>query len=755
MAQNKIAPPFCRGYFILLYKMLRQDYATDMDKCQEILGEIQKPYKTSDQKLIAEAFEFAKRAHGEQKRESGEEYIVHPLNTALTLSEMNADVKTVAAGLLHDVLDDTDVSSGELEKKFGAEIVFLVEGVSKLGKIKYRGVERHAENLRKMLLAMAQDFRVILIKLADRYHNLQTLDALPAAKQKRIALESLEIYAPLAFRFGVSELSKKIEDLAFKYCYPQEYNLVITQVEALYPEREKYLAEIKPLVQKELKKENIKSFTIQTRAKHYWSLYEKLKKHNMNWDTIYDLVAMRIIVKNIEDCYATLGVIHKLWRPLPGRIKDYIALPKPNGYQSLHTTVFCRPLGNLPKDDRGGQITEFQIRTQEMHDAAENGIAAHWLYTETNKPRRGATAEGKKFDWIKQIREWKREIKDSAEFLDTLKIDVFSNRIFVFTPRGDVIDLPEGATPIDFAYAIHSSVGDTCAQAKVNKEMVSLDHALGNGDMVEIIKDPKRKPSRDWLLFVKTSTARARIRTHLKEARREEKIHEGKLLLNRELEKFNQGTWDSIPQKQKEKIFQNLPYKDENSLISAVGEGDISPYRVIKYAIDEKKILAERAIPALDATTSKKNARDHDIKLLGTSGIKTRIALCCSPIPGEEINGYITQSSYASIHKSQCANFKRLSAKNPNRATTASWQAQRGANFVKIKITAFDRVGLLQEISSSISNMGVNILSMSAEGEDNSDARFMVMLEVFDIDQLRMIMRNLEKIKSVKEVKRI
>jgi len=359
----------------------------DMDDCQEILKQIQGPYKTADKKLVAEAFLFAEKAHEGQKRESGEEYIIHPLNTALTLSEMQADAKTVAAGLLHDVLDDTDVTKGQLEKKFGKEITFLVEGVSKLGKIKYRGVERHAENLRKMLLAMAQDFRVVLIKLADRYHNLQTLDALPVAKQKRIALESLEIYAPLAFRFGVSELSKKIEDLAFKYCYPQEYNMVLTSIEELYPEREKYLEGIRPIVIRELAKEGVQAVEIQTRAKHYWSLYKKLKKQNMNLGTVHDLVAMRIIVKNIEDCYAALGTVHKLWRPLPGKIKDYIALPKPNGYQSLHTTVFCKD----------GQITEFQIRTSRMHEAAENGIAAHWLYAETDKPKEGAKAAGKKF----------------------------------------------------------------------------------------------------------------------------------------------------------------------------------------------------------------------------------------------------------------------------------------------------------------------------------------------------------------------
>jgi len=721
-----------------------------VNKCQEILDKIKKPYKNSDRKLIAEAFLFAKNAHGEQKRESGEDYIVHPLNTALTLSGMQTDAKTVAAGLLHDVLDDTDATKEQLEKKFGGEIGFLVEGVSKLGKIKYRGVERHAENLRKMLLAMAQDFRVVLIKLADRYHNLQTLDALPAAKQKRIALESLEIYAPLAFRFGVSELSKKIEDLAFKYCYPQEYNMILEKVREQYPEREKYLDEIKPYVLTELTKESIKPIEIQTRAKHYWSLYEKLKKYNMNWGTIYDLVAMRIIVTDIEDCYAALGVIHKLWKPLPGRIKDYIALPKPNGYQSLHTTVFCRD----------GQITEFQIRTQGMHKASENGIAAHWLYTETNKPAQGTKMEGKKFDWVSQLGDWQKEISDSTEFLDTLKLDVFSDRIFVFTPRGDVIDLPEGATPVDFAYAIHGSVGDTCSGAKVNKEISSLDQALRNGDMVEIIKDPNRKPSRDWLMFVKTNTAKVRVRAYLKETRREEKIQEGKTLLDKELAKLDHGTWDSLEPKQKEKIFQNLPYKDEDALVAAVGEGDISPYRAIKYAIDEKMILARRAIPSVETKSAGHGARGMEqakgsnVKIADASGIKTRIALCCSPIPGEKIQGYITKHAYAAIHKIQCSNIIRLNSKNPTRVISASWQDQSGTNFVKIKIAAFDRVGLLQEISSSISNMGVNILSISAEGDNDSGAKFLATMEIFDIDQLRVLIRNLEKIKSVKEVRR-
>jgi len=699
----------------------------------KILDKIQKPYKNSDKKLIDEAFEFAQDAHKNQKRESGEKYIIHPLDTALTLSEMQVDAKTVAAGLLHDVLDDTPVTEKEISEKFGEEILFLVNGVSKLGKIKYRGVARHAENLRKMLLAIAQDFRVVLIKLADRYHNLETLESLPLSKQKRIALESLEIYAPLAFRFGVSELSKKIEDLAFKYCYPQEYNLILKNVQERYPKREKHLEIIKPYIKTQLAKENIRPLEIQTRAKHYWSLYKKLKKYDMNWERIYDLVAMRIIVKNIEDCYATLGVIHKLWKPLPGRIKDYIALPKPNGYQSLHTTVFSR----------GGQITEFQIRTKDMHEVAEYGIAAHLLY------------KGHQFDWIKQLQQWQKEMKESTDFVENLKIDIFSDRIFVFTPAGDVIDLPEGSTPVDFAYMIHSSLGNTCSQAKVNSEIVSLDKELKNGDMVEIIKDAKKHPSRDWLMFVKTNTAKSRIRAYLKQIRKEEKMQEGEALLNKELDKLNQKPWRIIGQKQKNKAFQNLPYENEQLLLAAVGEGDISPYRVIKYVIDEKQILAQRAVPLI-STDNKRSKGYSGVNIADIHGITTRISLCCSPIPPEKISGYITKNAYAAIHKSRCPNLARLSTKYPDRAISASWKNQEGKHFVKIKITAFDRLGLLQEVSSVISNMGINIISVLAGGENGTDsAKFQVMLEVFDMDQLHMIMKALEKIKGVREVKRV
>ena len=716
---------------------------------QNLLKQIQKSYNESDRKFISDAFYFAESAHGDQKRESGEKYIIHPLATAQTLSSMNVDAKTVAAGLLHDVVDDTEATLEQIEKRFGKDVAFLVNGVSKLGKIKYRGVERHAENLRKMLLAMAKDFRVVLIKLADRYHNLTTLDSLSPQKQRRIALESLEIYAPLAFRFGVSELSKQIEDMAFKYCYPQEYNMILDNVQERYPEREKFLESVKPYIRAELIREGIKPLEIQTRTKHYWSLYEKLKLHNMNWDSIHDLVAMRIIVSNIEECYATLGIIHKAWRPLPGRIKDYIALPKPNGYQSLHTTVFCK----------GGNITEFQIRTKEMHDAAEHGIAAHWLYTEKRGGKQSQKTQGAHFDWIKQVRQWRDHIKESEDFLDNLKIDVFSDRIFVFTPLGDVIDLPEKATPIDFAYAVHSNVGDHCAHAKINGDMVSLDHELRNGDMVEISKSEKAHPSRDWLNFAKTSLARQKIRAYLKGYRKDEDLKHGEQLLDKELKKFNQPNWHELPIKQKGKALVNLPYKNEASLIAAVGEGDISPYRVIKYVVDEKTILAQREIPKVKSP--KRNSKSK-IDIGGQSGITTRVALCCSPLPKENVVGYITKAGVATVHKTHCANLKRLIVKSPDRLISASWEAHGGSNFVKIKIGAEDRVGLLQEVSSAISNMGINMLSISAIGknalqEDGKEygAQVDVTLEIFDIDQLHLLMRHLERIKGIKEVRRI
>lgn len=482
---------------------------------QTFLKKILELQPKADAPLIQEAYDFALAAHAGQKRKSGEDYINHPIQTALTLAQIKLDSKTIAAGLLHDVVDDTTLTNEEIKNKFGNEIAQLVEGVTKLGKIKYRGLERQVENLRRMFLAMAEDIRVVLIKLADRLHNMQTLGALPTKKQKRIALETLEIYAPLAYRLGLGELKGQLEDLAFPYIFPQEYEWLTKLVKDHYREREKYLEKIKPILEKELIRENIRPLEINSRAKHYYSLFKKLQRYDMDLNKIYDLVACRIIVPDLEKAYATLGVIHQCWKPLPGRIKDYIALPKPNGYRSIHTTVFCKD----------GKITEFQIRTPEIHEQTEYGIVAHWFYAEQkNRPiakdalNRQINSVTKELEWVKQLREWQKEIHVSPdEFLESLKIDFFKDRIFVFTPKGDVIDLPEGATPVDFAYHIHTDIGNQCAGATADGKMIALDEELKNGQVVEIIAKKQKGPNRKWLEFVKTNFARNRIKGWFRE----------------------------------------------------------------------------------------------------------------------------------------------------------------------------------------------------------------------------------------------
>lgn len=460
---------------------------------------------------MGHAYAFAQRAHLNQSRRSGEPYFNHALTTGEILDEWGLDETTVAAGLLHDVVEDTPVTEEELQQEFGEEIAFLVRGVTKISGVKYRGHEKQVENLRKMILAMAEDLRVILIKLADRYHNMCTLDALPLSKRRRIALETIEIYAPLAYRLGMQKLSGELEDLAFPYVYPSEYRWLIRNLKEKYEEREQYLKKIQPLVEHALRRAGVSIISLDFRAKRYSSLYKKLLRYEMNIDKIYDLVAFRVVVKNIEDCYTALGAIHNTWTPLPGRIKDYIAMPKPNGYRSLHTTV-------IASDNK---IVEFQIRTEEMHNEAENGIAAHWAYEATKghksyKKRRSVKAGEQEIKWIDQLRAWQKDFTNPQELIDSLKIDFLRDRIFVVTPHGDVIDLPQGATPVDFAYHIHSAVGNQCVGAKVNENMVSLDHELQSGDVVEIFTQKGKKPSPRLLEFATTATAKGHIRNALK-----------------------------------------------------------------------------------------------------------------------------------------------------------------------------------------------------------------------------------------------
>jgi len=480
-------------------------------------------FNEKEKQFIKRAFEFGQKQHHGQKRKSGEPYFTHCYQTALQLAQWQMDSTTIAAGLLHDVVEDTGISLDDFKKQFGEEITFLVDGVTKIGRLKYRQNEKEslndkrrllssqAENIRKMILALSSDLRVVFIKLADRLHNMKTLGALPPQKQKRIALETSEIYSPLAYRLGMSNLSGELEDLTFPYLHPQEYKWLKENVKEQYEERHKYSEKVKNIVEKTLKENKIEPINIDFRAKRYSSLYKKLFRSNMNLEQIYDLIALRIIVKNIEECYAALGIVHQLWPPMPGRIKDYIAMPKPNGYRSLHTTVFC--IDNKP--------TEFQIRTLEMHNEAENGIAAHWAYNEakdTKKYRENNPifADKKELAWIRQLKEWQTGLR-SEEFIQSLKVDFLKDRIFAITPKGEVVDLPAGATPVDFAYAIHTDIGDQCVGAKVNGKITQLDHQLQSGDLVEILIQKSKKPSESWLEFAKTSIAQKRIKSSLKE----------------------------------------------------------------------------------------------------------------------------------------------------------------------------------------------------------------------------------------------
>lgn len=581
---------------------------------QNLLNKCKKANPDCNTSLIEKAYEFAKEFHSGQKRASGEEYFTHCAAAAEIVADLKADSQTIAATLLHDVLDDAVEEQKEslekkIEKDFGKEILNLVQGVTKIGKIKFQGLNRAVENLRKMFLAIAQDIRVILIKLGDRLHNMQTLEFLPPEKQLRIARETMEIFVPLADRLGIGKIKGQLEDLSFKFLMPGEYKWLVEQVKDQFEQREKYLAKITPTLKKEILKENIKPIEIHSRAKHYYSLYRKLQRYEMNLNRIYDLVALRVIVPSIEDCYAALGVIHKLWRPLPGRIKDYIALPKPNGYQSIHTTVFCQ----------GGKITEIQIRTPQMHEEARRGIAAHWYYSEQKGlkayiKRIFTPAPEKELKWIKQLQEWQKEIKGPPEeFFQSLKIDFFKDRIFVFTPLGDVIDLPENATPIDFAYQIHTDIGHRCQGAKVDGKIVSLDTPLRNGQVVEIITQKQKKPSRDWLGFVKTSQSQTRIRQWLNKNKEQTLL--GEEIKEREIKKEP----PKHQQKQDHQIF-------------------IKP----------------------------------EVEIAGDEKIATNLGKCCKPQPPDEIAGYVTLNQKITVHRKDCKNFTQK--KSADRVVKAEWK---------------------------------------------------------------------------------
>jgi len=582
-------------------------------------------YKEPDKKLIEKAFEFAKAAHTGQKRLSNEAYITHPLRVAYFLAELGLDSATVSAGLLHDVLEDTKVTIEELRNQFGGDIAFLVEGMTKLRKISDTASKKedthgsYFNSLKKMLFATAEDIRVILIKLADKYHNMETLQFMPEIDQKRIATETLEIYAPIAARLGMGWLKGQLEDLAFPYVFPKEYSWLLKKVKDKYTDRINYIERTKPIIKKHLKDAGISVIDIHSRAKHYYSLYQKLKRKDMDLDKIHDLVAMRIIVPDIKSCYEALGVIHKHYKPLPGLIKDYIAVPKPNGYQSLHTTIFCEK----------GRLVEIQIRTEDMHDYAENGIAAHWAYSESGK-KGSFYANAKEIQWVAQLKKFLEDSKTGeGDYggLTSLKIDFFKNRIFAFTPKGDVKDLPEGATPIDFAYAVHTDLGHSTKGAKVNGKIVALDYELKNGDVVEIIKGKEKKPSFDWLKIVKTALAKKSINSWFREMR--------------------------------EKTLEVAPI---TSNVRRISDTINSHHKV-----NIKRQVKTHSEIIRDKQTG-------ELLIAGQKGLLYKLAKCCNPKPGQKIIGYMTLTKGVSIHTHQCFNIKNAPEV---RLVSVSWDSQR------------------------------------------------------------------------------
>lgn len=715
---------------------------------EKLLAHILEYNPNADIDLIKRAFEFAKKSHAQQKRKSGEDFINHPFETARILAELRMDTETIAAGLLHDVIEDAKISKEELKKEFGEEIANLVDGVTKLEKIKFSGKETPTENFRKMFVAMAKDIRVIMIKLADRLHNMRTIEHLRPEKQKTKALETLEIYAPIAHRLGIYRLKAELEDLSFKILEPEKYEMIKKLVEDAEVQSKNFIEEAISQVSKELQKMKIKA-DVTGRIKHFYSIYQKMKNKGKDFGEIHDLLAIRIITETIKDCYAALGVVHSIWKPIPGRFKDYIAVPKFNMYQSLHTTVI----------GPNGKPLEIQIRTVEMHKVAEYGVAAHWLYKEGTKK---VDEFEKKLGWLRQILELESEVKDSKEFLKALKMDLLSDEVFVFTPKGDVISLPKGSTPIDFAYAIHTEVGHRCTGAIVNGRIVPLDYELKSGDQVKILTSTKTQgPSRDWLEIARTSRAKSKIRSWFSKEEKLERISTGREEFTKLLKKsglYGSITLDSPLIKE---LAEEYNQKTIDDFFAQIGSGYISAKQAITRLI--KKLSDE--LPEESAAlkeTSKQQSNSYDertasaVVVKGVGDVLIRFAKCCTPVPGDKIAGYITRGRGISIHRKDCPNFKELSKKTPECIVDVSWSGKPSGTFkVQIRVLAVDRPKLMNDITAVLSDFGVNIVSASLKTTPEGVAVFLFTFELGNIGILDKILKNIRSIDSVFEAYRV
>ncbi|TMC52003.1 MAG: bifunctional (p)ppGpp synthetase/guanosine-3',5'-bis(diphosphate) 3'-pyrophosphohydrolase [Chloroflexi bacterium] len=689
------------------------------------------------QLLVRKAFDRAAAAHDGQHRLSGEDYVNHPLEVAAILADLELDAETISAALLHDTVEDTNLTADEVKREFGPEVARLVDGVTKLGRISLRtDQQQQAENIRKMMVAMAEDLRVVLIKLADRLHNMRTLAPLAEPKRRKISRETLDIYAPLAHRLGIGQIKWELEDLAFRNLEPEAFEDVVRRIARKRDEREKLVSDLREILARELEKLGIQA-DITGRPKHIYSVWQKMTREDKDFSEIYDLSAIRVQVDSVRDCYGVLGVVHSLWKPMPGRFKDYIAMPKSNGYQSLHTTVITHT----------GEPIEIQIRTHEMHRVAEFGVAAHWTYKEGGKD----ASFDQKLSWLRSLLEWQNEVGDAESFLNTVKVDLFQDEVYVFTPRGDVINLPADSTPVDFAYRIHTEVGHHCIGAKVNGRMVPLDYELKNGEIVEILtsKGP-HGPSRDWLNFVKSASAKERIRKWFKSQRREENVAKGHDLLDKELHRMHRVSLSDLPEPKLLEIANLHKYPTVDDFMAAIGYGDLSPHAVVmRMSLNLEAPGGDlRTIPLIPQVQPSPRVLVH-----GERGILTSIATCCQPVPGDAIVGYTTRGRGVTVHRADCIN--AVNAQDSARVVSVDWDMDATHLYpVAIKIEAWDRQGLMRDIATVVAENRVNMSALEVHVYDDKTAVVSATVEIDSLAQLSRLMEKLEGVKDVHTVAR-
>lgn len=711
--------------------------------------------KRVDTKLIMKAYNLANEKHKNQKRSSGEPYIIHPLNVAYILAGIGLDESTLCAALLHDVVEDTDLTNKDLSEMFGEEIAQMVEGVTKLSTIQFATVEeKQVENYRRMFLAMGKDIRVILIKLADRLHNMRTLKYLTRERQIANAKETLDLYAPLANRLGLYSIKAELEDLGFKYLKPEEYHELVEGINKKKDERLKFIEKIMDDIHVQLKKQRIDA-EVTGRAKHLYSIYRKMKRDNCTLDQIYDLFAMRIIVNSVKDCYAALGVVHEMYSPMPGRFKDYIAVPKPNMYQSIHTTL----LGEK------GTPFEVQIRTWDMHRVAEYGIAAHWAYKEANflgRGKKNVVVTEDKLAWLRETLEWQQELQDPTQFLENLKTELFEDEVYVFTPKGAIKVLPKGSTPIDFAYSIHAEIGNHMTGCKINSKMVPIITEIKNGDIVEIITSENSKgPSLDWLKFVKSTSAKTKINSWFKKEKKAENIEKGKEQIEKELKRLGISHEKLFKVDYINAMLNRYKYKDLEEMYAAVGFGANTATKVIarmliEYRKDHKEEDIEEKLKELETTRAQKKTKpsNNGVIVKGIDNCLVKLSKCCNPLPGDEIIGYITRGRGVSVHRKDCVNIKDL-FKEENRIIDVAWEKEQQASYnVNLTVLANDRLGLLADIMNVLSNTKANLVEINGKTGKDRIALIDITIEIKNLDELNNILKSIRKVDSVYEVKR-